>query len=146
MKINIFFMPLIFMLTFVLCKNNTEPIIIQSPQVAHFEWGHITVGSTQFKDCRLWPNHQEEWDWRKTNTRHVPGIQISDVSDFVDEVDVIILSQGVDGVLQIIPKTLEYLQAKKKEVHCARTPQAIELYNKFVASHTKVGALLHSTC
>lgn len=117
-----------------------------SSQITHFEWGSITVGTQKFKDCRLWPQHQEEWIWDKTGTKHKPGIQVTDLSDFIDQVDIIVLSEGVDGVLQIKPETIAYLKEKKKEIHCLRTPKAIELYNKLTAQHLRVGALLHSTC
>lgn len=119
-----------------------------SPQVTHFEWGKVIVGATQFKDCRLWPNHQEEWNWNKTEpkTRHVPGIQISDLSDFINDVDEVVLSEGVDGVLQTKDETLKYLQKAGKIVHKARTPEAIKIYNERAAKGVRVGALLHSTC
>ncbi len=123
---------------------NASPI--HHPKVTHFEWGKIVVDSTTYKDCRLWPNHHEAWNWDKTNTRHVPGIQIADLSDFVNEIDIIILSQGVDGILKIKPETIEYLKKQNKEIHIARTPQAIELYNKLSTENKRVGALLHSTC
>lgn len=116
------------------------------PTITHFEWGKIVIESHHYKDCRVWLNQHEDWNWNKTGTRHSPGIQIEDLSDFIDEVDIIILSEGVDGVLQIKPETITYLKEKNKEVHCLRTPKAVELYNKLAAEKRQVGALLHSTC
>jgi hypothetical protein len=33
------------------------------------------------KDFKLYPGGGREWNWRKTNTGHVPGIQPADVQD-----------------------------------------------------------------
>lgn len=88
----------------------------------------------------------EEWNWDKTGTRHNPGIQIVDLTDFIDSVDTIILSEGVDGVLQIMPETITYLEKLNKEIVVARTPIAVEKYNEFLAQGKRVGALIHSTC
>lgn len=117
-----------------------------SPHVTAFEWGKIEIGTKVYKDVRLWPDHSEEWNWGKTGTRHVPGIQISDLEDFIDEIDEIVLSEGVDGVLQTKPETLEYLEKAGKKIHKALTPEAIKIYNERAVKHVRIGALLHSTC
>jgi len=44
-----------------------------SPRVTHLEWGHIDVDGRRFRDVKLSPTSAEEWDWRITGTRHVPG-------------------------------------------------------------------------
>lgn len=117
-----------------------------APIVTDFKWGRIEVGPKNYKDCRLWPDHSESWDWKKTNTQHVPGIQIADLQDFIDKIDIIVLSEGVDGVLKIKPDTIEYIKKANKKLIIARTPKAIKKYNKLAAAGEKVGALLHSTC
>jgi len=119
---------------------------IKLPFVMLMGWGKIKIGSVSYKDVRIWPDHVEEWDWNKHGTQHVPGIQIADVSDFIDKVDVIVLSQGVDGVLQIMPETIDYIKKAGKELHIARTPQAINIYHDLVQQGKNVGALFHSTC
>lgn len=130
-------------LTLLACTPTTP---IQSPIVTQFKWGEIQVGSKTYVDCRLWPNHSEAWDWTKHNTHHRPGIQPADVADFASEVDEIVLSEGVDGVLQIKPETINALKKLGKIVHVARTPTAIDIYNNLAKQGKKVGALLHSTC
>lgn len=106
----------------------------------------MKVGSQAFKDARIWPNHVEEWNWNVTGTRHKPGIQIVDLSDFIDQVDAIVLSEGVDGVLKIKPETVEYLQNLGKQFYIARTPKAVEKYNELLQKGERVGVLIHTTC
>ena len=121
------------------------------PVVTHFEWGRVEVTNDDatkhtYRDCILTPDSSKEWNWTSTGTRHHPGIQVADVEPFIKQVDVVVLSQGVDGVLEIMPETIAYLQRMKKEYTIARTPTAIQAYKDLVAAGKKVGALLHSTC
>jgi hypothetical protein len=132
---------------------------VQPPTIQHFEWGSITVNylgkNTVYnsttkghsKDCKLFPGGSSPWDWTKTNLHHSPGIAPADLEDFIDDVDVVILSQGVDGVLKTRPETFVYLKEKKKEVYHLLSPDAVKLYNELVAQGKKrIGALIHSTC
>jgi len=114
--------------------------------IKDLKWGSLKIGSTIFRDVRVWPQYAEEWDWNTTGTRHNPGIQKEDLEDFIDQVDIIVLSQGVEGVLQIKPETIEYLNEKEKAFFIALTPIAVEKYNELLAQGIRVGALIHSTC
>lgn len=117
-----------------------------SPIITNLKWGEAKTLVNTYRDVRLWPNHEEGWDWSKTGTRHNPGVQIADLSDFIDKVDIIVLSQGVDGVLQIKPETLEYLRKLNKKIIVALTPTAVAEYNKLAKQGQLVGALIHTTC
>ena len=130
------------------CENSLamRAPLTPSPLIHNLKWGSMEVRSQTFKDSRIWPNHAEEWDWDKTGTRHSPGIQIADLSDFIDQVDVIILSEGVDGVLQIKSETIEYLKSNNKKYFVFRTPLAVKKYNELALAGEKVGALIHTTC
>lgn len=123
------------------CLHATSKFVITD-----LKWGSLKVNNQSYKDCRIWPNHVEEWDWTKTGTRHIPGIQIADLEDFMKDVDIVVLSEGVDGVLQTKPETLTYLQKNEKQLIKARTPQAVAMYNKLVNEGKRVGALIHTTC
>ena len=68
------------------------------------------------------------------------------MEDFIDEVDEVILSNGMDGVLKVKPETLDYLKNKEKIAHCAKTEEAVALYNELSRQGKKVGILIHSTC
>lgn len=110
-------------------------------------WGEITVdGVGKFKDAKVFPSSVEEWDWGATGIRHSPGIQPADVEELVDAgAEAIVLSQGMESRLSVMPETVEYLNARGVEVHVAETSEAVNLYHRLSASKP-TGALLHSTC
>jgi hypothetical protein len=119
-----------------------------APTIIEIKWGSSTVSDAKrsYKDCKLSPNGSRAWDWNETGTRHVHGIQIADLGEFIDDVDVVILSKGFDGVLQTMSETEEYLKQKGKEYHLLLSEEAAELYNDLVGQKKRVGALIHSTC
>ncbi len=117
-------------------------------------WGTLTVyvngAPTEFKDVKIWVGHKDAqvktWDWGLTNTRHVPGIQIADLQEFIDQVDEVILTRGVESVLQVPQETIDYVQSQGKICHVGTTPEMVELYNQLVDAGKKVGGVFHSTC
>jgi hypothetical protein len=86
----------------------------QSPKIEQFEWGVITLADgTTFRDAKLYPGGAREWDWGETSTRHIPGIQPTDVIELLDHgASVIVLSKGVHERLQTMPQTLALLDEK----------------------------------
>lgn len=119
----------------------------RSPRVTHLSWGRIEAeGLAPGKDVRLHPGGGRPWDWSEHGTRHDPGIQPQEVSEFLDlGVTAVVLSQGMESRLGVVPQTLEVLRAAGVEVHVARTPEAVEIYNR-LALDGRVGGLFHSTC
>ncbi|HEU0037236.1 MAG TPA: MTH938/NDUFAF3 family protein [Kofleriaceae bacterium] len=115
--------------------------------IASFQWGQIVDAEQRiFKDARLFPGGVEEWDWRKTGTRHNPGIQIADLEDLLaTKPDVVILSRGVDLVLQVPQATIDFARAHATTVLVLQSEQAVTEYNRRIA-HERVVALIHSTC
>ena len=98
------------------------------------------------KDVKLWPGGGREWDWSETGTRHVPGILPDDVQELVDRgAQVVVLSRGMELMLQTAPETLDLLQRLSVEVHVAETKEAVNLYNRLAESRP-AGCLIHSTC
>lgn len=120
----------------------------RSPRIDAISWGRMQVaGVGEGKDFKLWPGGGREWNWNETGTRHVPGIQPADVQELVDRgCDAIVLSRGMQLVLQTCPETLELLDRHGVEVHLAETSEAAEIYNRLAAAGRKVGGLFHSTC
>lgn len=118
-----------------------------SPIVRSIAWGHIEVdGLGAYKDVVLFPGGAHEWDWGRTGTRHSPGIQPADVMQLVAAgARAVVLSLGMDLVLQVMPETLELLEAKGITVHVLESREAVRVYNELAAT-TAVGALIHSTC
>ena len=119
----------------------------RSPRVTHLSWGRMEVeGLGTGKDFKLYPGGGRPWDWNETGTRHVPGIQPADVQELLEAGSaVVILSRGMDLVLQTCPETIELLRARGVEVHIEETRAAVRLYNS-VRETQPVGGLFHSTC
>src|SRR5215831_9443402 len=113
-----------------------------SPRITHISWGHIEVeGLGSGKDFKLYPGGGREWDWRETNTEHVPGIQPANVQELLDNGSkVVVLSRGMQMMLQTCPETLELLKYRAVRVHVEETKKAAELYNK-LAERERVGGL-----
>jgi hypothetical protein len=120
----------------------------RSPLIRHGAWGVTQVaGLGRFKDARLWPGGGGEWDWRETGTHHDPGIQIADVEPLVDlGAEAVVLTRGRMGRLCVPRETFAWLEERGIEAHVARTPAAIEIYNRLVEEGRPVGGLFHSTC
>lgn len=120
---------------------------VRSPRITHISWGHMEVeGIGRGKDFKLYPGGGRDWDWNETGTRHVPGIQPADVLELIDRgSEVIVLTRGMELVLQTCPETLEFLRERHISVHVEETRAAVELYNR-LAETQAVGGLFHSTC
>lgn len=119
----------------------------RSPRITRISWGHMEVeGLDPGKDFKLYPGGGRAWDWRETNTQHVPGIQPADVQELIERGSrVVVLSRGMQLQLQTCPETLQLLKDKGIRVHVEETQAAAELYNRFAESEM-VGGLFHSTC
>ena len=119
----------------------------RSPRITHILWGRIEVeGLGPDKDYKLYPGGGRPWDWNETGTRHAPGIQPADVVELLEHgSQVIVLTRGMDLVLQTCPETLALLRERGVAVHVEETRTAVALYNK-LAEDTLVGGLFHSTC
>lgn len=85
-----------------------------TPRITHISWGRLEVeGQGSFKDVKVFPGGSREWDWRKTGTHHVPGIQPSDVQELLDNgATVVVLSKGIEERLQVCQETLRILEAR----------------------------------
>jgi hypothetical protein len=58
---------------------------LRSPRIIHISRGCMEVeGVGRGKDFRLYPGGGREWDWRETNTEHVPGIQPADIEELLE--------------------------------------------------------------
>ncbi len=120
----------------------------QSPQIIDVSWGHMTIeGVGTGKDFKLWPGGGREWDWRETDTHHVPGIQPADVEELLEHGSrTIVLSRGMLLMLQTCPETLELLERQGIDVRIEETKAAVEAYNTLAARGEAVAGLFHSTC
>ncbi|MEV0898859.1 Mth938-like domain-containing protein [Actinoplanes sp. NPDC049802] len=119
----------------------------RSPRITSVSWGEMAVeGLPPGKDFKLWPGGGRPWDWNETGTRHRPGIQPADVEELLEHgATTVVLSRGMDLVLQIDPATLRALRDRGVTVHEAETTEAVRIYNELAGSQP-VGGLFHSTC
>ena len=120
---------------------------MRSPRITHISWGRMEVdGLGSGRDFKLYPGGGREWDWTETNTHHVPGIQPADVEELLQHgSQVVVLTRGMQLVLQTCPETLQLLRDRGIAVHVEETRAAVELYNRLAETHL-VGGLFHSTC
>jgi hypothetical protein len=120
---------------------------IRSPRITHISWGKMEVeGLGAGKDFKLYPGGGRAWDWDETGTRHVPGIQVADVLELLERgSEVIVLTRGMELVLQTCPETLELLEDRGIAVYVEETRAAVARYNE-LAEKRAVGGLFHSTC
>ena len=120
---------------------------MRSPRITHISWGRMEVdGLGSGRDFKLYPGGGREWDWTETNTHHVPGIQPADVEELLQHgSQVVVLTRGMQLVLQTCSETLQLLRDRGIPVHVEETRAAVELYNR-LAETEPVGGLFHSTC
>ena len=124
--------------------RHAEP---NSPRISHLSWGHIQVeGHPSFKDAKIFPGGAREWDWHETGTRHVPGIQPTDVQELIEHgARAVVLSRGIWEQLQVCPETLDILAKNGIKAEVLQTEVAVERFNELRES-MPVGGLFHSTC
>jgi hypothetical protein len=120
---------------------------IKSPKILDLAWGRVDVeGLGQFKDVKLYPGGGRAWEWGETGTEHTPGVQFADVEELlVHGAEVVVLSRGVLGRLNVMPETVSDLQDKGITVYVLKTAKAVDKYNQLIENH-QVGGLFHSTC
>ncbi len=121
---------------------------VRSPRIQQLSWGHMEIeGIGVGKDFKLWPGGGRRWDWRETDTHHVPGVQPSDVKELLDKASqTIVLSRGMLLMLRTCRETLDLLEERGITVHVAETKEAAKIYNHLASQGQAVGGLFHSTC
>ena len=128
-------------------QHVTAEFLRVSPRILDVVWGRTEVeGLGTLKDVKLWPGGGREWDWSETGTRHVPGILPDDVQELLDHgAGIVVLSKGMELMLETASETLELLRRFAVEVHVAETNNAAALYNRLAESRA-AACLIHSTC
>jgi len=115
--------------------------------IVHFEWGKVVTNDSKvWKDCIISTlNGSQNWDWKVDGTRHVPGITVASIR-LIEDHDHIILSTGVNEVLQISPIALVYLKTLNKPYYILQSEKAVIKYNILFKKGLSAAMLLHSTC
>jgi hypothetical protein len=98
------------------------------------------------RDFKLYPGGGRAWDWTETGTRHVPGIQPSDVQELLDHgAKVVVLSRGMLRALRTCEETCVLLDELAVPYDILETSEAVRRYNALRETEP-VGGLFHSTC
>ena len=123
----------------------------QTSQITHISWGRMEVTINEqvliFKDCKVWPGGAKEWDWSITGTHHRPGTQPADIEEILEhDVEVMVLSRGIELMLHICPESEQMLRSKGIEYHIKETNQAVALFNQLSQQDKRVGGIFHTTC
>jgi hypothetical protein len=121
---------------------------MKSPSIKSIKWGEIEVeGLGKGKDFKLYPGGGRAWDWSETNTHHIPGIQILDAMELLENnSEQIVLSRGMLLKLEMCSETKDFLEQVSIQFHVMETKMAVEFYNHLVRQNVMVGGLFHSTC
>ena len=119
--------------------------------ITELSWGKMEVQIDEkqrdFKDCKLWPGGGREWNWAETGTHHSPGIQPADIEEILEYgVDVLILTRGQFGRLNVSAETEALLRAREIQYHIEKTKMAVTLFNDLTKQGKRVGGVFHSTC
>lgn len=119
----------------------------KSPKITKIEWGKTRIdGHVVGKDFILYPGGAVEWDWNEFGTNHQAGIQAGEIKYLLKkECDVIVLSKGFYGRLNISGDAIDVLKKRNIEFYILKTENAVKKYNE-LAKTKAVGALIHSTC
>ena len=119
----------------------------KSPGIVGLTWGSVETKAGAFRDAKLWPGGEREWDWSETGTHHVPGVQPSDVEEVLAHgAKVVVLGCGQHGRLRVTDDTLRMIERHGATAEVLRTGAAVARYQDLVARGAAVGALIHSTC
>lgn len=117
-------------------------------------WVQLGEAVTPYKeDVILHPyNRVTVWDWTKTGTHHHPGIQVGDFLPYLgkgnDKVAALVLSTGMDGVLEVPESTLSYMRENHPDVrvYVENTREAARVYNDLADQGVRLCGLFHLTC
>ena len=119
-----------------------------SPRITHIAWGQMKIeGVPAGRDFKVYPGGARPWDWKESNTHHVPGIQPQDVQELLDKgCEIIILSLGMQLALHTSQEAHQLLKSLGIQYYVRETKKAVELYNQLTEEKKAVGGLFHSTC
>jgi len=123
---------------------------MSSIKIISFSWGKVvTCYKNQspdiWKDCVIAGDSVSEWNWNCDGTRHRPGITVR-AYKAIEHCNTVILSTGIDNVLQITPELKELLEGRPNTYILNSTKAAKKYTELLYAGETDIGMLLHSTC
>ncbi|MDO9068747.1 MAG: MTH938/NDUFAF3 family protein [Deltaproteobacteria bacterium] len=113
-------------------------------KIESYSFGLIKIGGRGFNsDLIIYPDHVDDKWWRKEG--HL--LQVEDLTDiFALQPEVLIVGQGLPGLMQVDRKVVEYCRCNGILLVVAPTEKAVEEYNNSSGKKEKVVACLHLTC
>jgi len=103
--------------------------------------------SFEFKDAQVFSWRRPlNWDWKKCRTIHRPGVSPKALSSAILSADVIILTRGMDLVLQVPKDARQKVLDQGKTLKVLQSEAAAKAFNACMAKGQKVAMLMHSTC
>lgn len=108
-----------------------------------YQFGKIKIDGKEYtSDVIVDMEKVNEW-WRKEGHE----VCLEDIEKvFMENPEVLVFGTGSSGLMQVLPKTEEYLVSKGIQVIIKPTAQAIEEYNRLEQEGKKVVGLFHLTC
>lgn len=112
-------------------------------KVQQCSFGSITVdGETYTSDVVIYPQRVHAPWWR----REGHSLSVEDLEEvLLAAPEVVIVGTGHYGVMRVPDKTLKTVRDRGVELHAARTPEAVSLFNA-LAGQRRTVACLHLTC
>jgi hypothetical protein len=113
-------------------------------KIESYSFGLIKIDGQEFKsDLIIYPDHVDDKWWRKAG--HL--LQTEDLTDiFALQPEVLIVGQGLPGLMQVDQKVLEYCRCNGILLVVAPTEKSVDEYNHCSGKKEMVIACLHLTC
>jgi len=113
-------------------------------KIESYSFGLIKIEGQEFKsDLIIYPDRVDDKWWRKEG--HL--LQMEDLTDiFALKPEVLIVGQGLPGLMQVDQKVEEYCRDHNIELFSLPTTEAAEKYNELAKKKPLVVAAFHLTC
>ncbi len=114
------------------------------PKIDYYDFGVMVVGGKEYRsDLIITPKKVVSDWWRLEGHR----LQIPDVRDYLlEDADEVVIGTGYSGLMSVDDDVIQAFKKRGKEVHVARTREAVRIYNELVDKGKKVLAFFHLTC
>jgi len=113
-------------------------------EIEAYEFGYIRIDGVEYdRDVIIFPNRvSPEW-WREEGH----SLSLSDLTEVLRYgPDILVIGTGAHGAMKVPETVIDELQTRGIEVHIAKTGEAVEAFNEFIAAGRRVVAALHLTC
>ena len=115
------------------------------PHIDDYRFGHIRIDGSDYSDDVMIVGGQVLSPWWREHGGHVYDLR--DMAALLEEVPpAVVLGTGRYGRVRIPDETRQALEEAGAEVVVARTPEAVEEYNRRADEGQDVAAALHLTC